>query len=366
MSERPLRILALGKYGELAASSRQRMVQYRQPLAQHGIALEFEPLLPDEYVRALASERRVRIGLLLQAYTVRVRQIVSLARFDAVWVQSDLLPYVPGFLEALLLRRQVPIVYDCDDAVYHGYDHHRSPLIRLLLGRKLQPLLRRARAATCGNDYLKAYVEQFCPTSTVIPTVVDTAKYQPRMSNALIPPAGPTTIGWIGSPSTWSYVKPLVPAMRDFIAKRLAAFRAIGVGAQSRSVSEFEYLDWSLESEVAEIQRFDIGVMPLTDDPWSRGKCGYKLIQYMACGLPVVASPVGVNAKIVRHGENGFLASTNAEWRDALAALIADAGLRARMGAAGRALVEREYSLSSQAPRVADVLRRVVTAEAAR
>lgn len=355
MSNRPLRILALGKYGELAASSRQRMGQYRTPLAARGIVLEYDALLPDEYVKAIADERSVRPGLLLKAYARRIQRLFALKQFDVVWVQCDVLPYVPGLLETLPIGR-TPIVYDCDDAVYHSYDRHRNPLVRWLLGRKLQPLLRRARAATCGNDYLKAYVGQFCAQSEIVPTVVDTALYQPReMTDARA--NTPPTIGWIGSPSTWTYVSPLVLLLRELTRRREATFRAVGVGAQSRDVAEFEYIDWALETEVAEIQKFDIGIMPLTDDPWARGKCGYKLIQYMACGLPVVASPVGVNTKLVKHGENGFLATTRDEWSAALGNLIADPALRARMGRAGRALVEREYSLSSQVPRVERILR---------
>ncbi|NOT40908.1 MAG: glycosyltransferase family 4 protein [Alphaproteobacteria bacterium] len=331
------------------------MVQYRAPLKECGIGLEYEPLLPDEYVRALSDERSARWGMLAAAYARRLRRLFSLGSYDAVWVQCDLLPYLPGVLEVLPLGRRSRIVYDCDDAVYHTYDRHRLPLVRVFLGRKLEPLLRRARAATCGNDYLRAYVGQFCAGSEIIPTVVDTVSYRARNWSLTSTPAA---IGWIGSPSTWAYVKPLVPLLRDLTSRRSATFRAIGVGAQSRDVAEFEFVDWTLETEVREIQRLDIGIMPLTDDPWSRGKCGYKLIQYMACGLPVVASPVGVNAKIVRHGENGFLAKTPDEWVSALNTLIADPALCQRMGQAGRALVEREYSLLSQVPRVADILRR--------
>ena len=358
---RSLRVLALGKYGELAASSRQRIVQYRAPLAASGITLEYDALLPDEYVRAIADESSVRAGLLLKAYAGRLRRLFSLKSFDAVWVQCDVLPYVPGLLETWPLGN-APIVYDCDDAVYHTYDMHRNPLVRWLLGRKLQPLLRRARAATCGNDYLKAYVGQFCAASEIVPTVVDTRHYQPCEIDGARTNT-PPTIGWIGSPSTWTYVSALTPLLLDLTNDRKATFRTVGVGAQSRDIAAFEYADWKLETEVAEIQKFDIGIMPLTDDPWSRGKCGYKLIQYMACGLPVVASPVGVNTKLVQHGENGFLATTQEEWAEALQRLIADPALRARMGRAGRTLVEREYSLASQVPRVARILRQAAEAK---
>jgi hypothetical protein len=355
MMERALRVLALGKYGERAASSRQRMVQYRQPLAGQNIQLEFEPLLSDEYVKSIADERRASVGSLLRGYLQRIRRMLSPGDFDLLWVQADLLPYFPGFLEAALLLNAPPIVYDCDDAFFHAYETHNNPLVRGLLAHKLRPLLRRAIAATCGNEYLKAYVERYCASAVVVPTVVDTHVYRPKEGE--FTDSGPVVVGWIGSASTWSYVTPLVPILRDLTARKAIAVRAIGVGARSKSIDEFTFVDWALETEVEEIHRFDVGIMPLTDDPWSRGKCGYKLVQYMACGLPVVAAPVGVNTEMVRHGENGFLASTEREWREALEGLVRDRDLRRHMGAAGRERALREYSLISQAPRVADIMR---------
>jgi glycosyltransferase involved in cell wall biosynthesis len=317
--------------------------------------LEFEPLLSDDYVQSIADERRASVGSLLSGYVQRIRRMLSPRDFDVLWVHADLLPYVPGFLEAAFLLNSPPIVYDCDDAIFHTYDRHRNPVVRQVLGRKMRPLLRRAKAATCGNDYLKDYVCQYCPNSRVVPTVVDARLYTPRGIQRQ--EGAPITIGWVGSPSTWAYVRPLTPVLRQLVRAGNVEFRAIGVGAKSKTIDEFEFVDWALESEVAEIRRFDIGIMPLTDDAWSRGKCGYKLIQYMASGLPVVASPVGVNRNIVRHGENGFLASTNEEWERSLTTLIADLPLRARMGAEGRQLVEKDYSLGSQVPGVAETLR---------
>ena len=129
----------------------------------------------------------------------------------------------------------------------------------------------------------------------------------------------------------------------------------LGLELEARRVGNLEVIAWSEDTEVDAIQSMDIGVMPLPDTPWARGKCGYKLIQYMACGLPVVASPVGVNKEILEHGVNGFLAESDAEWRTAIEALISDPDLRRRMGAAGRKKVENEYSLQVWGPRVANL-----------
>jgi glycosyltransferase involved in cell wall biosynthesis len=277
-------------------------------------------------------------------------------RYDVVWIHKELFPYTPGWFEAMIGQAGVPIVYDFDDAIFHNYDLNRRGLVRRLLGRRFEPLLRRAAAASCGNAYLRDYAARFCPNSLVIPTVIDTDDYRPR-------PAvddGPPVIGWIGSFSTWKYVQPLVPMLEKLVAEGRARVRIVGAGVVAAEYPAFEMVDWSEATEIAEVQRMHIGIMPLTDDPWSRGKCGYKLIQYMACGLPVVASPVGVNADLAQPGVNGMLADTVDEWRDAIVRLLDDAALRAAYGAAGRDRVERDYSLKAHAPRFIALLHSAV------
>jgi glycosyltransferase involved in cell wall biosynthesis len=152
---------------------------------------------------------------------------------------------------------------------------------------------------------------------------------------------------------------PIMPSLRCVAGAENARISAVGAGRAAKPHQFLDILPWSEETEAASIQAMDIGIMPLTDTPWARGKCGYKLIQYMACGLPVIASPVGVNTEIVEHGVNGFLATTDADWREALVMLLRDPDLRNRMGAAGRRKVEEQYSLQVWGPRVADMLSKV-------
>jgi glycosyltransferase involved in cell wall biosynthesis len=194
----------------------------------------------------------------------------------------------------------------------------------------------------------------------VLPTVVDTRQYVPI---ARPDPSQPPVIGWIGSPSTWAHIRPILPLLSEICSAHGVRFRAVGAGAGAGAERDrFDGLDlipWSEPSEIADVQAMDIGVMPLIDRPFERGKSGYKLIQYMACGLPVVASPVGVNSDIVIEGESGFIASSEEEWRWALIRLIRDPELRARMGAVGRARAVERYSLASQAPRLVELFRSV-------
>jgi glycosyltransferase involved in cell wall biosynthesis len=273
-----------------------------------------------------------------------------------VWVYAELFPYLPGSWEKLAFRSGRPVVYDCDDAFFHIYDAHPRPWIRRMLGRKLEPLLRGAAAASCGNAYLESYAARFCPNTLLLPTVVDTEVYGPLARPG---PDRPVTIGWIGSPSTWPYMRPILPLLRELAQSRGVRIRVVGAGpmAQGEAFPGLDLVEWSEAREVEDVRAMDIGIMPLPDDIWARGKCGYKLVQYMACALPVVASPVGVNSEIVTPGGNGFLATGEAEWRDSLLRLIDDPALRRQFGAAGRRRVEQSYSLEVHAPRLVGLLR---------
>ncbi|MBV9528568.1 glycosyltransferase family 4 protein [Sphingomonas sp.] len=350
-----LRLTAFARYDRLAASTRQRLLQYVPALEQAGVDVDYRPLLGDDYVASIAGGRRYAPTRIGQDYLRRLREIALGPLGDAVWVYAELFPHLPAAFERMLIARRRPIVVDFDDAFFHAYDYHRSPLVRAMLGGKLEPLLRAASACTCGNAYLRDYAAQYCANSIIVPTTVDTDRYVPAAGERVAPPV----IGWIGSPSTWQYMHPLLPILEEMVLARRARVLIVGAGAggHSRDTSALEFVDWSEASEVAEIQRMDIGIMPLPDDPWARGKSGYKLIQYMACGLPVVASPVGVNREIVQDGVSGLLASSHSEWRDALDRLLADSGTRARMGAEGRRRAVADYSLQAHAPRVVEVIR---------
>lgn len=346
-----MRVAAFTKYDREAASTRQRLLQYVPSLAAAGFTIDHHPLLGDDYVRGLVTGRRPSAMAIATAYWRRFRQLLGARDCDLIWVYAELFPWLPAAFETLALRTGKPIIYDLDDAFFVPYED------KPLLDGKLEPLLRAAAACTCGNDYLRDYASRFCERSLVVPTVVDTKLYQPVRKAAGEPPA----IGWIGSPSTWVNVRPLLPLLRQLCAERGMRIRVVGAGAAAEqdSFPGLDLVDWSEATEVVEVQRMDIGIMPLLDRPFERGKSGYKLVQYMACGLPVVASPVGVNAEVVTQGVNGFLASSPEEWREALIRLLDDPGLRQEMGRAGRQRAEQSYSLASQAPRVVSLFESV-------
>jgi glycosyltransferase involved in cell wall biosynthesis len=350
--------IVFAKYGDLAASTRQRFMQFHGDLAREGIEIEILPFLPNEYLRRTFAGRDYPLADTLRCYRTRLARILHRPKPAFLWIQYDALPFVPYAVEAAFMPSGVPRVYDFDDAIFHQYEMHPNPVMRRLIGRKFEPMLRSAALTLSGNAYLNDYASRFCRHAEIVPTVLDTEVFVPA------PPRPdhdrPVTIGWIGSPSTWGYMRPIIPALEELGRTMNVRIRVVGAGPQATTPSSFEFLEWSQADEIAMIQGMDIGIMPLPDEPWARGKCGYKLIQYMACGIPTVASPVGVNREIVQHGVTGFHARDPAEWLVALRRLVASLDDRRTMGAAGRARAETDYSRQAHGPRLAGLIRGVL------
>lgn len=346
-------LLMLTRYDRMGASSRVRSLQYLPYLEAGGITPIIAPLFPAEYLAAQYSGGR-RGWMVARALTHRIKDLLQIRRPDAIWLEYEALPWMPFGAEQTLLPRHIPLIADYDDAIFHRYDRHRYKVVRQLLGTKIDKVMARADLVLAGNPYLAARARDAGASDVMnLPTVLNMDQYHPNAR----PGDGPVQVGWVGSPSTWDqFMAPMLdvldPVMKD------AAARLLVVGAKGRHAHHpwVQLQDWSEETEVHDLQQMDIGLMPLTDDPWARGKCGYKLIQYMACGLPVIASPVGVNSDIVQHGVTGFLATTPAQWTDALTQLITNPALRARMGTAARQRVERDYAVAHHGPRLVDAL----------
>jgi glycosyltransferase involved in cell wall biosynthesis len=231
--------------------------------------------------------------------------------------------------------------------------------------RKVEAIIRVSDQVIAGNSFLADYARRFNPAVTMIPTCVDTTRFVPA-ADAMWRDGGGVrrelVVGWIGSPTTASYVRDLAPVLRRTRERHAYTFRVSGAGEPLEIPGlSVDNAAWSLAGEIDLFNTCDVGVYPLTDDEWSRGKCGFKAIEFMACGVPVVASAVGVNREIIEDGVNGFLASTEDEWVDKLGRLLADPELRRRFAAAGRRTIEERYSLAVNAPKLAATLRDVVT-----
>jgi glycosyltransferase involved in cell wall biosynthesis len=330
-------------------------MQYIPYLSGAGFDVEVASLFDAKYLDEMYAGRRP-IASMKRYYLNRLHQLRSSA--DLVWLEKEALPWIPWPIEKFVWPKNIPVVSDYDDAIFHRYDQSRHGVVRTALGRKIDHVMRASKVVFAGNKYLaerarKAGAERL----EIVPTVLDIEAYTPGQIEH---PDGRVRLGWVGTPETWSrFASQYADMLSDEANKLGAVCRIVGAEAVLRFEEPFEFLPWSEETEVAAIKGMDIGLMPLPDTPWTRGKCGYKLIQYMACGLPVVASPVSVNKEIVEHGVNGFLAESDEEWRLAIETLLSDADMRRRMGAAGRKKVEDSYSLEVWGPRVAQMLRQV-------
>jgi glycosyltransferase involved in cell wall biosynthesis len=249
------------------------------------------------------------------------------------------------------------MIFDFDDAVFVAY---RSPsngyLSYLKFPGKTGTIIARSAHVMAGNAYLAEYSRAFNQNVTIVPTTIDTDKYVPfdRAGNEI------PVIGWSGSYSTVQHLDTIRRPLQELAKRHRFKLRVIGTREYEIDGVEIEALPWRAETEVEDLQRMDIGVMPLPDNQWSRGKCGLKALQYMALGVPTVCSPVGVNTEIINDGVNGLIASDE-EWIEKLSQLIIDINLRKRLGDAGRATVVDRFSARSQAPLVADIFERVVS-----
>jgi glycosyltransferase involved in cell wall biosynthesis len=354
-----LSILILSRYGSMGASSRLRMLQYVPSLERNGFKVTVSPFFSDQYIRCLYGSGQRRVVELYRAYSRRLWILFQLRRYSVVWVEKEILPFLPSWFEGWIARSGVSYFVDYDDATFHTYDQHSNFLVRQLLGKKLVSLLEGAAVVSVGNSYLEDYVRQHGGTRVDrIPTVVDLDRYPltPEPDSAI------SRIGWIGTPGTAKYLN-LIREPLSRLAKR-RSIRLVTIGAPE--LTDFgvslEQHPWAVDTEADLLRTLHVGVMPLPDSCWERGKCGYKLIQYMACGRAVVASPVGMNMEIVIPRANGYLAKDSLEWEHALECLIDNAAMRIEIGQLNRRKVETTYSLQAQAPRVVELFVEVTRA----
>lgn len=329
----------LTRYGRLGASSRLRSIQYVPLLYEKGIECTVSPLFDDKSLQARYARGRYRLIDMLFSYLGRFFLIFGLRKYDVIWVEKEVFPWFPTFLDRFFLSG-CKYVLDYDDATFHKYDRNRIGLVRMLLGRKLDILMSESSGSVVGNEYLYSRVRDAggCLIN-VVPTSVDIERYDVKClkNNKL-------TIVWIGSPSTASYLESLFPVLAEL--NQIIPFRMKVIGARCEFPNlEIECCQWSEEFEVDLLADADIGIMPLKDGLWEKGKCAYKIIQYMALGIPAVASPVGANNVVIENGVNGFLAGSAEEWKEALQRLLVDKQLRLRMGEAAKENVVNNYSI---------------------
>jgi glycosyltransferase involved in cell wall biosynthesis len=344
------RVLGLALYGPLAASNRYRLAQYAPGLASIGIDLQIHHLLGDDYLRARFSGGAIPITSILKTGLARFQDLWHKNEYDVAILHCELLPLMPGWFERMLIRK--PYLYDFDDAFYLKYRSGRMRLAGPLLGGKFDTVMAGASAVMAGNHVLADYARQHNDKTFYLPTVVDSTRYLPKTDSRN---SEVFTVGWIGSPSTAHYLSELVEPLSAMGQEGPVRFIVIGGKAPKIPNISVVELDWHEHTEIDLINSLDVGTMPLPDDEWARGKCAFKLIQYMACAVPVIASPVGANVEVV-DAECGLLASTPQEWTEALRLLRDKPATRAKMGDAGRMRMDQHYSLHQNLPVLGGVI----------
>lgn len=287
-----------------------------------------------------------KVLVMLRALVQRLADVAAAGRYDTVLVTREAYPIGPAFIETMLRPRGPRIAFDFDDAIWIPNYSAANPLARWLKRpEKTALILRLSDVAIAGNAYLAAYAARYCRSVVVIPTTIDTDAYVPGPRRD----GGRVVIGWTGSTTTQGYLDLVVEPLRHLQRERGARVVTVGAPDWSPAGLDVERHPWSPETEVGLLQTFDIGLMPLTRDPWSEGKCGLKALQYMALGVPAVVSPVGVNTQIVEHWRTGVHAEGPDAWHEALLRLHDDAALRRRLGDRARVVVEERYSVRANA-----------------
>lgn len=348
-----VKILILTRYGRLGASSRLRSLQYLPFFEKNGIEYKVEPLISNLLLERKYKTGRYGFMSLIQAYCSRFFKFRAVKEFDLVWIEKEAFPWMPYVLEKLFLKK-TSYILDYDDAVFHNYDLHCNFLVRFFFGKKHDNLMKYSTLVTGGNSYLTHRAKEAGATWIEnLPTVIELQRYQVVAESLKY--NSPTKIVWIGSPTTVKYLYLLESSFIELAKKFDFELHVIGGNCSMPGV-KIKCHPWQEDTEASAIATCDIGIMPLLDSPWEKGKCGYKLIQYMACGLPVVASAIGANCDIVDDGQNGFLASSPDEWFTALSSLLGSPALRQKMGRIGRSCVENRYCLERTGPRFVELL----------
>ena len=356
-----MRVLALmpGLY-DTSPAQRYRLEQWEPLLRERGVEITYEPFEDEALHSVVYQPGRMgkKLELVMRGLSRRLTVISKARKYDLVYILREAALLGPPLFERIIHQQRVPIVFDFDDAIFVSY---RSPsngyLSYLKFASKTKTICRLASHVMVGNPYLAEYAGQVNGNVTVVPTTIDTEKYRVRAEGNS---SGPLVIGWTGSYSTVQHLDTLRGALQKLAETEKFRLRVIGTPQYELPSVDAEAMPWRAATELDDLGAIDIGVMPLPDDNWSKGKCGLKALQFMALGIPTICSPVGVNTDIIQDGENGLLASSEAEWVEKLTRLLRSAELRRRLGDAGRATIEQKYSAAIQAPRVYEVFKSVL------
>ncbi len=346
-------------------SQRFRYEQYLDYLAANGFDYDFSYLITAEDDQPFYSKGNYlkKLQILLKSIEIRLFDVAMAGRYDIIFVQREAFMLGTAIFEKLYARSKAKLVFDFDDSIWlHNVSEANKVLGFLKSGNKTKEIIKVAAMVFAGNQYLADYALQYNPNVKIVPTTVDTDKFCPANNLSVGEDKKPIEIGWTGSFSTIEHLRFGLPVLYQIKEKygEKVSFKVIGDSNFADPILGIQGIAWNSATEVIDLQSIAIGIMPLPDNEWTKGKCGFKGLTYMSLAIPTVMAAVGVNNQIISEGQNGFLATTEQEWIEKLSLLIENPARCQQIGTAGRQTVIESYSIFSQRDKYVKYFREVL------
>jgi glycosyltransferase involved in cell wall biosynthesis len=346
-------------------SQRFRFEQYLDYLRAHGFECEYSHLISPEDDKVLYSPGNYvgKLGIFLKSGMKRLSNAVNAGKYDIIFIQREAFMTGTTFFEKLFANSRAKVVFDFDDSIWLQNVSEGNKMLSFLKNAdKTKDIIKVSDMIFAGNEYLANYARQYNSNVRIVPTTIDTDEYH-RMQ---LPARSKVCVGWSGSFTTIEHFETSLPALRK--VKELYGdqvyFKVIGDGTYRNPELDIVGLPWKKDTEIKDLSEIDVGIMPLPDTEWAKGKCGLKGLQYMALEIATIMSPVGVNSDIIQDGVNGFLADGVDEWVDKIGQLIKDKEKREEMGRQGRKTVLEQYSVLSERDHYVELFTELTTPEA--
>lgn len=339
-------IIAFTKYSSKGPSSRYRTFQYIPYWQKNGYNVDVNILFNDDYVERLYSGKSKKIISIINSYCKRIWKLMLLKnKGQIIWIEYELLPFVPPVLEKWLKWRKYKLILDFDDAIFHFYDKNPNIFISFILGNKILNLVRNVNHVVTGSPYLTENIKRSQEIVSEIPTSIYYPTYDSKSSNSN-DLTNEFIICWIGSKSTSYNVLHIKKGLELFFEKYNAVIHLIGFDKKlEKELGQLNYkiIDWNEKTEIDEIKKCTVGIMPLEYNDFNNGKCGFKLIQYMACGIPTISTPLVANKKINRNNKNLY-ASTETEWFEQLKSIYLNDKKFKEIGNNNKEIIREHYN----------------------
>ncbi|MCT7972013.1 glycosyltransferase family 4 protein [Laspinema olomoucense] len=343
---------------DTSPGQRFRLEQWATYLEKDGFHFTFLPFEDETLHQVIYQPGQYikKAQLMMQAFIRRLEFLTTTQKFDLVFIYREAAAIGPAVIERLVAQQGLPIIYDFDDPIWMSY---RSPtngfLSRLKWPSKTATICRLAKTVMVGNSLLAQYAKQYTDRVSVVPSTIDMKDYPPKGDHQ---EQATVTLGWTGSHSTLPFLEDIKTPLQQVTS--IYSFRLSVISHtdtyQMEGVPTFSKL-WKADTEALDLHDADIGLAPFPNTGWTPWRCHGKILQYMAIGIPTIASPIGIIPDYIQDGVNGFLASTDQEWVEKLSRLIENPNLRREMGLAGRKTVENRYSAAVWVPKLKEILR---------